>query len=470
MRYLGKVTCIKAVLLFALAFSIEAAQFDQLGSVRYIYSGSSPQKRHFVFIAGNPLAIVGEARKDVEHKFEKSALFASKLRHDDDHAIFLFYKDQSDKNWEGRMRSYETYLELGWHEFIPFSSKQEIVDFLAGYEDGPINGIFFFVHSFPHGLNIGKKPPDQNENDLLSDEEKRSMIKNDPQYLYIPNFKKETRKNISDDARILLAGCRTSLEVNIFRQAEKADIENASSNAMHPSNYLVYVRYNSFAKRLADLLNAKVLSTEHYTHFETSDNGGKTFRPLKEGEKPAVGDLLLMYPDHGQMRLSYPHGKISAASQTSIMLKPMPLQPYSPSKLYGNFLSKLGQRKRSGLSAEYENKLKDYRQVMIKYREDFAKLSLEMKSKYKRELKLRKKLLAELLDKERKYALNKTISIEAIYWYRSHYGKKIAEMREKMSFPPLKMLFRKNNEKNPAYYFGGKFYSEFETFTDFLDL
>jgi len=443
---------------------------DKANAIKHVHSGlKENRERNFLYIAGNPKTLLGSEIKNVEDKFELAALYASSFRAQRDTAIFLFYKDPEDKNFEERINKYIEKCNLKNFRFVRFQTKHEIVNFLIDpLLKEKIDGMLLFTHSYPFGINVGIKNTQEEFKTPMSNELKRKIMINDPQYLYIENLgtylsqnqRIALKNNFTKKPKIFLGGCRTSFDTYIYKIAEIKDSKN----------YIKGIKFYSYAQRLANMFEGDVFGTQESTHFETSDDGGKTFRYPLKGERIEPGKPLLMLPDRGEYGFRTPIKTLYESKSEEIRLKYIPYPPTPPAEKYGDFYKTLDKTKKENLDKAYVQSLNSYKIELDKYNLDYAKLESSSKALYKKEFREREKILKKLLLREREYQLKKAISIEAIYWYRWHYGPMIKDLRLNLGLPPISMAFTTEEEKNPLFFLSGIQYLETENFKDYLDL
>ncbi len=473
-------------LLFLIAFPAQLnandITFDKISVLEYIHSNSKDEKPYeYIYITGNPLVRDG-GRSDgsisnVKEKFELATLYASRFRKPKDKATFLFFKELGDESYKGRMNEYEKTAKLKNHKFVWFSKKQEIFDYLTRQkEPGSIKGLFFFTHTFPNGINIGIKNPWGDLDVPIPPIEKKRRIIHDPQYMRAENFKKymdkdkyiKMKNNFAPDIHILLAGCKPSVEKHVFRRAFYHDFNGIPLIPNYPESFIKWLRIYSLSHRISAALNIPVISTRHSTHFETLDENNGQYRWINKDEQIKPAFPLLMSPDKGFYETVYPDKRYLNSLEIRVVLKLIPLKPFTPEEKYREFYKNIKTRNKQKIIKLYEQRMNSYTEYMEKYNQDFLNMPLKDQKKYQMELQIRAKYLKELLDKERKFRLYKSISKEAIKWYRGHYSNKIVKERLNLGLPPIKIWFGTKLNKDPTYFFDNLYYYRWEKYTDFL--
>jgi hypothetical protein len=468
------------LLVFVLAPFNLLALSKKLDHLIYLHNNTNRvTPGQFVYVAGIPRSSVGQIIKDVKHNFELSALYASTFRKPQDRAVFLFFNDKEDSSFKERVERYARHYKLNNYEFKSFNTKQEFIELLLESKDrGPLNGLFFFVHSYPFALNIGTFGRPEGEPKRVTEEEALALMKIDTKYLYINNLydflndseRKDLLSIITAETKILLAGCRSAVEVFVFKDASFKDVDGSTTMAYLPGNYYKTIKFNSYANRLANLFNSEVSATNSSTHFEISLNGGRTFIHANSQEEPPLGSAVIMVPDHGDFLRTQKRSFKIRLKEFGLWLKPLPIQPYSPEEILSKRFNGMDKASLSNLQNRYIRSKAACNTSKASFDIDFEFLPEEMKNIYAKELEMRRQILDELLIKERWNQIYKKISYADIYWFRWESGIKIGKIRGDLGLPPIKIDFDHERQATPIYYIGGGQYYENDIYEDFLEI
>jgi hypothetical protein len=471
--------CIMLLIFFLAPFNLLALS-KKLDHLIYLHDPTNrAAPGRFVYVAGIPRSSVDQIIKDVKHNFELAALYASTFRKPQDRAVFLFFRDREDTGFKERVERYAKHYKLKNYEFKSYNTKQEFIKLLLECKyRGPLNGLFFFVHSYPFALNIGTFGRPEGEPKRVTEEEALALMKIDTKYLYINNLydflsdseRKDLLSVITPETKILLAGCRSAVEIFVFKDASLKDVDGSTTMTYLPGNYYKTIKFNSYANRLANLFNSEVSATNSSTHFEISLNGGRTFIRANSQEEPPLGSAIIMIPDHGDfLRTQKLNSKIRL-KEFGLWLKPSPIQPYSPEEILSKRFYAMDKASLSYLQDRYMRSKAAYDTSKALFDIDFEFLPEDMKNIYAKELEMRKQILDQLLIKERWNQIYKKISYADIYWFRWESGVNIGKIRGELGLPPIKIDFVHERQATPIYFIGGEQYYENDIYEDFLEI